>query len=995
MFVHTSNRAERLAHILAKVAARPLSPFDPEPIVCGSPGLARWLTTELATRLGVWANGWFPTPSEWLITLHAAHFPTSAPPWRTDTLSLAIAHVLTEMGDDAPRFPDGRARHQLALDLATAVPRWSVFRFEEVRSWEAGAGVGWRENLWRRLIAHLGPAHPGTVAARLVDRFRRGNELVVPPRLHAFDTPLEPAFLSVIHALGYRVPVHVYRIGPSREWWADDTAAEGGVLAALGATWRTEDNRLAELETADPLFDQHDEPAVTTRLGRLTLSWLDLKAPVTAEPDPCDHSLRLLAAAHPAREVEGLRDALLARMAADPTLEPHDILIVAPDLDTYAPLVSALFGDALPHRIADRPLASTEGTVHALHALLDLPGSRLAASTLYDLVTLEPIRRRFGIAADDLDRLHEALAASGMRWGLDAAWRKRRGEPAFQVQTLRHGLDRLLLAAALPSLGDRSFGGVVPADAALSADTLGGFVAFVDAVAHWSADADRKRTLSAWCTDLVAALHRWAMPDDDSDRSTRATLLELGRRAGDRMGSLSLEEAAPWVRDAVGGLRSRSALLGGGITVARPDALRGVPARVIVWLGADADRWPRRRYTHAWDLLATNKAGDPNDTAADRALMLGSVLAARDAWWATFSATEPGTRAERLPSSPLAAIVDAAQQDGSGPARIDLAERPWETTALSGIAPTWEAWALEGMTAALTPSDRPWTLHVDGLAEEVETLASIDVETLAETMSKPANALLRRRLQASAREAKEPLDDVNLLDVDGLERWSLMDRLVRQVEKGADLDRVRAVVQSSGDWPLGSAGTDLFDQLREAAVALVQKARAFRVDAIPPAWAVVPTGPGRVQGWLHNIFGNRRVVLRPGQIRPHHEVAVWIHHLLACAARADFHETLHIGHDDANLPQVIRFRRIESAAEHLSRLHRAALKIRAGSRNWLPKASWALPNTTAFAEAFANELRYDAELARLWHKPPTTPAEWIAPAKFVLDPLRDHREVVP
>ena len=46
----------------------------------------------------------------------------------------------------------------------------------------------------------------------------------------------------------------------------------------------------------------------------------------------------------PARQVDVLREVLVGLLQDDPTLEPRDILVMCPDIETYAPLISAGFG---------------------------------------------------------------------------------------------------------------------------------------------------------------------------------------------------------------------------------------------------------------------------------------------------------------------------------------------------------------------------------------------------------------------------------------------------------------------------------------------------------------------------------------------------------------------------------------------------------------------------------------------------------------------------
>ena len=96
--------------------------------------------------------------------------------------------------------------------------------------------------------------------------------------------------------------------------------------------------------------------------------------------DPGDRSVQVHACHGRARQVEVLRDAILHLLADDPALEPRDVIVMCPDIETFAPLIQATFGagdvaaeeedelDALPPevrppdlrvRLADRSLRQT------------------------------------------------------------------------------------------------------------------------------------------------------------------------------------------------------------------------------------------------------------------------------------------------------------------------------------------------------------------------------------------------------------------------------------------------------------------------------------------------------------------------------------------------------------------------------------------------------------------------------------------------------------
>ena len=57
-----------------------------------------------------------------------------------------------------------------------------------------------------------------------------------------------------------------------------------------------------------------------------------------------DDSLQIHACHGRARQVEVIRDAILHLLERDPTLEPRDVIVMCPDIETFAPLIQATFG---------------------------------------------------------------------------------------------------------------------------------------------------------------------------------------------------------------------------------------------------------------------------------------------------------------------------------------------------------------------------------------------------------------------------------------------------------------------------------------------------------------------------------------------------------------------------------------------------------------------------------------------------------------------------
>src|SRR5262245_47951169 len=142
---------------------------------------------------------------------------------------------------------------------------------------------------------------------------------------------------------------------------------------------------------------------------------------------------------------------------------------MTPSIDLYAPYIEAVFrrGESrsrIPYRIADRRARATVEIGDALFRLVDVLRGRLGASDVLDLLGIDAVRARFAFAADDVERVRQWVAASGIRWGADAGHRAEAGQPPLAENTWRFGLDRLLLGYALPCDERRLPYGVLPYD---------------------------------------------------------------------------------------------------------------------------------------------------------------------------------------------------------------------------------------------------------------------------------------------------------------------------------------------------------------------------------------------------------------------------------------------------------------------------------------------------------------------------------------------------
>src|ERR1043165_404353 len=125
----------------------------------------------------------------------------------------------------------------------------------------------------------------------------------------------------------------------------------------------------------------------------------------------------------------------MALLAGEHGYEPGDVVVMMPDVETYAPLIEAVFRRAaddpqrIPYSIADRALPVAAPVANARDRLLLMAEQRLSTSQVLDLLALEVVAARFELTPRDLEQIAEWLRRTNVRWGIDAEHRSAHGHP--------------------------------------------------------------------------------------------------------------------------------------------------------------------------------------------------------------------------------------------------------------------------------------------------------------------------------------------------------------------------------------------------------------------------------------------------------------------------------------------------------------------------------------------------------------------------------------
>ncbi|HYD50725.1 MAG TPA: exodeoxyribonuclease V subunit gamma [Terriglobales bacterium] len=1005
LFVHRSNRAEQLIEMLAEVVRPPLPPLERECIAVQGRGMERWLAMELSRRLGMWANPDFPFPRRLIERILDAAVPAEQRgtqelhPFAPEVLPWSIAAALPPLLAKAELaqlrlYLDGdqhsTRRLQLSERIAAVFDQYAVFRPELVAGWQRGQGGDWQAILWRAVAGAGGAAHIAARAQRFFDAAQRGALALdsLPSRISLFGlSTLPPLFVRILAALAGFRPVHLFLLSPSDAYWAhlrspreqararargaavlDLKEDDNPLLASLGRAGRelqdVIENEWSEYEDHSDYLD----PGADTLLHLLQSDIFQLRRPGSLPAPAADASIAVHACHNPMREVEVLYDQLLDLFAHTPDLAPHEVLVMSPAIDDYAPFVDAVFGAdkerRIPYRIADRAVRATDEAIAAFLTVLQLCRSRMTAAEVVDLLAFDSLRSQFGLQPEDTDLIRAWVRDAGVRWGVDASHRAAVEQPEHQENTWRFGLDRLLLGYAMPGEERRMFSGVLPYDdvEGSAAEVLGKLAELCESLFSVRALLQQPRSPERWRDDLGTALARMIANNNATafqHQQVREALAELAAQAAAAGFDDEIELATVQAR--LEALLERRApgrnFLTGGVTFCAMLPMRSIPFRVICLLGMNDTGFPRNRRRLGFDLIAQQpRPGDRSSRDDDRYLFLEALLSARERLIVTYVGQSIRDNTEIPPSVVVSELLDtiAATAAASPPpprnaaTQLTLfdaspqAPKPARPQAPSAAAPlkhplqpfspryfggggeshlfSYSDVFCAGAQALLGVHRPPAPFLAGTLPPRDKAETELSLNQLARFFENPARALLRQRLSLFLGSDQESLAGREPIELDGLERWQIGDRLVRRALAGEAFADLVAPLRAAGMLPPGTLGEHAFDDLREQAELLVGAARGYRRGDPRPDLEIDLTVAGvRLTGTVDLLWPSHRLVCHFSQRQGKHLLAVWIPHLALSAQLGDDITTILLNRSDKGA-QVATLRPVPDAERQLAQL---------------------------------------------------------------------------
>jgi exodeoxyribonuclease V gamma subunit len=993
--LYTGNRLELLVdRLAAKMKENPLPVLQQETVVVQSKGMQHWLSLELADRNQICANISYPFPRAFIYNLFQGIVDiTDEISYSPDGLTWKIMRSLPDLLElDSFRSlrsycEDGHHQlrlYQLSEKIAALFDRYLIFRPELILEWDKGINpmmvdcpdTEWQCILWQEMIKadqkNEELTHPPALRQRFLekDRFNSG----IPDRVSVFGiSSLPPFYLDIFHKLAEQIEIDFYYLNPCREFWEysygkkeisrllkeglkeEDQYFESGnpLLASMGVAGREFFSLILNQmgDTGEEIFEAPDNNSLLANLQLDILNLVGNSETGIRTVNPEDRTVQIHSCHTPIREVEVLHDNLLDLFETGRNLAPRDVVVMMPDVSTYAPIIQAVFDApesekmALPYSIADLSLHSGNQTAETLLSILTLNDKRFAASEVLDILEVQGVRDRFQFNENELDLIKSWVVNSGIKWGIDGESKKEINLPPFPENTWLFGLKRMLLGTVLPQSEDlQLFEGILPFDE-IEGDRvmlLGRFMDFVDRLIAISKELKQPKDLTSWSVFLNGILNDFFVADEKNEHQIqilRDRILEKGlqdlQASSGYESPVSLKIILSYLQKQVDQQSGTGGFISRGITFCTMLPMRSIPFKVIALLGMNDGEFPRRFQLPGFNLMRRQKRlCDPSRREEDKYLFLESLFSARETLIISYIGQSIKDNSVLPPSVLVSELCDYLEQgfrQENGESVMEYvfykhALQPFNSQYFDGKS-RYYSYSGQNLEAARMRNkqkqeEKPF-LTKPLLLNDDQAFRELSLGQFCRFFKNPCETLIRFRLDIDLRLKSETIpDDRELFEADNLELYKMREKMIDYCGTRDDPSPFLASVKAGGGVAHGNPGEMMVEEMVDGVDEMLHSLQMLRGGKRLPFLPVEFKGKGRefrLSGVLQELWEGGQVLYRPASIKARDILNSWIHHLLLCTHSdgGGIRKTWFIGRD-----QSLVFRSIEAdrAAEELEKL---------------------------------------------------------------------------
>jgi len=931
---------EKLADRLLKELDKnpPSNPLKEEIFVVQNHGIGQWLSLYMARKKGIAANLKFEFPSErlWsLIRLMNADIPEDLPSdrgpmtwslmqlFRDEEFLADFENIRTYIQDSSPDQQAFRS-WKLSSKIADVFDQYLIYRPQMIMDWQNKdlrqfeETERWQARLWKQLIKHWQKdynnkwLHRAQLQQQLFESLDTVafDDTELPERILVFGvSSMPPVVIKTLVKLSKLTQVHFYHltVDPSVK---NQHKFSHPLLQSLGKESTELMSLLSGYVKSDPEVKKNmgwqevseDTSATDTAFAGVQL---DLKMDKslkgrTLNVPAIDKTIQVHSCHSPMREVEVVYDQLLALLDKDDKLHPDDILIMTPDIETYAPMIEAVFASPdegqpeIPFSIADRGIKGDYPAIETFLNILALCESRFKITDVLDLLDAAPVQQAFDFSEEDLNKIQRWVGDNRVRWGIGRHFKQKMELPATDNFTWQAGRDRMLLGYVMKPADDRLFDGIFPYDEIEQSDdaTLVGrfsyFLRKLFEVYQWS---DEMLSVEEWEEKLQKIVSTFLPENREFFREVstiRDVIEQLNKLAslGGFNDKVRFGIVRNWLQEQLQRQSTGGGRIGRGVTFSSLMPMRSIPFKMIGMMGMSEGAFPRSKIPVEFDLLHHEaRPGDPVQADEDRNLLLENLLSARKYLYFSFTGQSNRQDTEFPPSVVLKEFMDFLEEYYDLPANELMTKHRLQSFSphyfkkgnLFSFSQTQQK-----ISRLLTKDNTRLNSFFDNeLPEPDDEWKKITVNDLVTFFQHPAKFILQNRLGIYLGEEDVLIEEREPFALANLDKYRVEQALLDRFLKDDDLESYQQVMQARDYLPEGWVGEREYQQKMQEAQAFGREIRQqLDREQLPDCDVDLQVDGFRITGKLTDIYPQAKITYRFGKARAKDKVDCWIQHVL-------------------------------------------------------------------------------------------------------------------
>ena len=979
--IFKSNKMENLMDAFASVLHPVpddalMDPMAAEWIGIQSRGMKQWISIQMAQKLGICANTRFVFPRQMIdmILSSVESLENQDESMGEDFFFWSIFKSLNE-SDVSKEFSSiqnyikgdetGQKRYQLSMKIAKVFDDYQVYRPDMLINWQKIQSFKklkdpveqWQASLWRKVVSKYPQNHLAVKADLFLKAFSSKTIKMdnLPSRMSFFGISALPGlFLQVFEKMSQLMDINLFLLIPSDQFFFDIKSARqigrmavkkkapidpgplyyemaNPLLSSLGTSGKAFLSSLEAYNYHEPFDDLFQDigKESETMLAILQSDILNLvhrkkggQEPLVTITDQEDTSICIHACHSPMREAQVLKDLLLNEFENDPELDPHDIIVMMPDIEAYAPFVESVFTleTTLPFSISDRRKRSESEPLDAFLKILALKNSRLEQRQVLDLLLSESIAQTFNISFDEISMIEKMVTDANIFWGRDSDHRESLELPAFEENTWQFGLQRLFMGMAMPENHDIPVQDILPCESfeGLDLEVLGKFSFFCHTLFSCFKILTGQKTIEKWCNALKkisnSLMDRNLKNGEDVSFlfQTIDQIREDAQRAG-FIAAVSFETMGSLIEQKLDQNFSQGNFLAGNITFCNIMPMRSIPFKIVVLMGMDEKSFPRQVFKPGFDLIKKfPRPGDKIERDEDRYLFLETLLSVRSKLIITYTGMSIQDNSIIPCSGVVSELMDTMDESfvfSQGVTyRFFHPLHPFNSEYFNIDNPDRDSLLYSfskdncSIAKALCEkkSDKSVFFKTSPETKLKEQKSNILLDEMIRFFRNPIKWSMKERLNIKLPQLEEQQKDREAFSLSGLDQYALGSFLMEKNIRSSREIELYPTLKAMGSLPLGEKGRFEYEKMVKTAEPVINAARdiALKKQLSPVALSINISGL-EVLANFSDIREDGVYILNYGKLNGARLLSAWIRHLFfnICAPKNYPKKTILIGRD--------------------------------------------------------------------------------------------------